>query len=230
MSVNEKMTAIADAIRGKTGKADALTLDQMAMEIEAIENGSGVDYLAQRLDGKLVSYESSEVTEIALSAFSDCTSLCYVSLPNATHIGGKAFLNCDNLEIALLPNAEEIHYGAFRNCDKLKEFVAPKLNAQRFDAETFDACESITKIDVGRVGAISGYRAIGGTKGLEALIFRQTDAIVNLTVATAFTGSSIESGTGFIYVPSALLEEYKNATNWSVYADQFRAIEGSEYE
>ena len=222
MALIDKLTAIANAIRGKTGKADALTLDQMAMEIEAIENGSGVDYLVQRLDGTLVSYESSEVTEIALSSFSDCTSLCYVSLPNATHIGGKAFVNCINLEIALLPNAEEIEYGAFRNCYDLKEFVAPKLNAQRFDAEVFDDCKSITKIDVGRVGYISGYRALGGTESLEALIFRQTDAIVTLNVTNALTG--------YIYVPSVLLEEYKNATNWSVYADQFRAIEGSEYE
>lgn len=36
MSINAKMTAIADAIRGKTGKIDALTLDQMAVEIGGI--------------------------------------------------------------------------------------------------------------------------------------------------------------------------------------------------
>lgn len=37
MSVNEKMTAIADAIRAKTGGTDKLTLDQMAADIEAID-------------------------------------------------------------------------------------------------------------------------------------------------------------------------------------------------
>lgn len=36
MSVNEKMTAIADAIRGKTGKTGTLTLDQMSTEINSI--------------------------------------------------------------------------------------------------------------------------------------------------------------------------------------------------
>ena len=41
MSVNSKMTAIADAIRGKTGGTTPLTLDQMATEINNI--GVGVD-------------------------------------------------------------------------------------------------------------------------------------------------------------------------------------------
>lgn len=41
MSVNEKMTAIAEAIRGKTGKSDTLTLDQMPLEIAGIEAGGG---------------------------------------------------------------------------------------------------------------------------------------------------------------------------------------------
>lgn len=41
MSVHEKMTAIADAIRGKTGKTGQLTLDQMASEIASIKTGVG---------------------------------------------------------------------------------------------------------------------------------------------------------------------------------------------
>lgn len=43
MSVNEKMTAIADAIRAKTGGTAALTLDQMAEEIAGIQGGGGSD-------------------------------------------------------------------------------------------------------------------------------------------------------------------------------------------
>ena len=41
MSVNEKMTAIADAIREKTGGTDPLTLDAMAEAIAGIETGGG---------------------------------------------------------------------------------------------------------------------------------------------------------------------------------------------
>ena len=39
MSLKEKMTAIADAIRAKTGKTGALTLDGMAREIAGITTG-----------------------------------------------------------------------------------------------------------------------------------------------------------------------------------------------
>jgi hypothetical protein len=41
MALIDKLTAIADAIRGKTGKTDGLTLDQMATEIAGIEAGGG---------------------------------------------------------------------------------------------------------------------------------------------------------------------------------------------
>ena len=41
MALTDKLTAIADAIRGKTGKSDGLTLDQMATEIAGIEAGGG---------------------------------------------------------------------------------------------------------------------------------------------------------------------------------------------
>lgn len=42
MSVKEKLTAIADAIRGKTGRSDTLTLDEMAEAVSSI-SGSGID-------------------------------------------------------------------------------------------------------------------------------------------------------------------------------------------
>ena len=39
MALTDKLTAIANAIRGKTGKEDSLTLEQMVTEIEGIEAG-----------------------------------------------------------------------------------------------------------------------------------------------------------------------------------------------
>lgn len=41
MALTNKLTAIADAIRGKTGKSEEMTLDQMAIEIAGISSGGG---------------------------------------------------------------------------------------------------------------------------------------------------------------------------------------------
>jgi hypothetical protein len=57
------------------------------------------------------------------------------------------------------------------------------------------------------------------------LILRNTTQIVTLNKTNAFADTPIASGTGYIYVPSALVDSYKAATNWSSYANQFRALE-----
>ena len=49
--------------------------------------------------------------------------------------------------------------------------------------------------------------------------------ICNLKSSGAFLNTPIAQGAGYVYVPKALLEEYKIATNWTLYAAQFRAIE-----
>jgi hypothetical protein len=58
------------------------------------------------------------------------------------------------------------------------------------------------------------------------LILRNENDIVTLSSSKVFdTSDGIGAGTGYIYVPTALIEEYKSATNWSTYATQFRALE-----
>jgi hypothetical protein len=42
---------------------------------------------------------------------------------------------------------------------------------------------------------------------------------------SGYPNSAIADGKGYIYVPRTLVNSYKTATNWSVYANQFRALE-----
>lgn len=65
-TVNDKMKAIADAIRAKTGKTDPLTLDGMAAEIAAISGGEetptiGTCELEVYYDGEEYFYFHEEV-------------------------------------------------------------------------------------------------------------------------------------------------------------------------
>ena len=48
-----------------------------------------------------------------------------------------------------------------------------------------------------------------------------------LTSKYALYNTPIAKGTGYIYVPDALVNDYKKATNWSVFANQIKPL--SEY-
>lgn len=68
-----------------------------------------------------------------------------------------------------------------------------------------------------------------GYKGLYNLVIR-TESVCTLSLApaTAFgTDSPLVLGTGYVYVPDSLVDSYKEATNWSVIADQIKPL--SEY-
>lgn len=50
-------------------------------------------------------------------------------------------------------------------------------------------------------------------------------SVFRLTDTSAFQASSIRNGgTGFVYVPDNLVDEYKSATNWSTVADQIKPL------
>ena len=59
---------------------------------------------------------------------------------------------------------------------------------------------------------------------LTTVILRKNQ-VCTLANVSAFNSTPIKSGTGYVYVPSALVDSYKTATNWSTYAAQIRAIE-----
>lgn len=79
MSVFDKMTAIADAIRGKTGGTAALTLDQMATAIAGLEAGEGVSLpgVAEVSCGEFV--PASDVSAMSIShGLSERPQLCAI--------------------------------------------------------------------------------------------------------------------------------------------------------
>ena len=230
MALTDKLTNIADAIRGKTDKTEAMTLDQMVTEIAAIETGGGEDYLAQRLTNTLTHYENNDILFINDSGFDSCKALVSVSCANVKKLGARVFWQCHNLEYVSFPALQEIWYTAFRFCYKLKEFVVltPQTRAAGGNGEAFSDCTSLEKVDI-NINQIDN-RFFTNCKALATVILRKADAITVNGGTNTFDNTPVKSGTGYIYVPSALLEEYKTATNWSVYAEQFRTIEGSAYQ
>lgn len=106
-------------------------------------------------------------------------------------------------------------------CTKLTSVVLPAVRTT--DGNSMNGCSALTKADFSNLKTIR-YSTFYSNKKLVTLIIR-TQAVANLEKTSAFKDTPIESGTGYVYVPSALVDSYKSATNWSTYANQIRAIE-----
>ena len=88
---------------------------------------------------------------------------------------------------------------------------------------SFMGCSNLAKIDFDVLEEMKDadfYEC----SALKAVIIR-SPAVCTMSTSNAFKSTPIASGTGYVYVPAALVDSYKAATNWSVYADQIRAIE-----
>lgn len=96
-------------------------------------------------------------------------------------------------------------------------------NVDDIRSYSFYDCTKLSYMDLPAVEAIGAY-ALNGCSELSRLILRVNSACCVLG-GHAIEHTPIASGTGYIYVPSALIEDYKVATNWTTYAGQFRALE-----
>ena len=106
-------------------------------------------------------------------------------------------------------------------CTKLTSVVLPAV--QVTNANAMLGCSALTQADFSNLQHIQ-HSTFYGNKKFATLIIR-TQAVAKLDATSAFKDTLIASGKGYVYVPSALVDSYKTATNWSTYADQIRAIE-----
>lgn len=156
--------------------------------------------VAALLGNTMTVLDNSLVTSLRTRVCQAATKLITVNLPNVTSLGAYAFYQCSNLETVTLPKLTTISTQIWYMCPKLERADCGQLKS--ISAQTFASCAA-----------------------LKTLILRKTDSICTLSNANGVSGSGIGKGTGYVYVPSALIDTYKTATNWSTFAAQFRAIE-----
>lgn len=137
--------------------------------------------------------------EVPIKAFESNSVITKLTSPFFVNIGAKAFKGCTSLATVDLPAAVSIGQAAFSTCPALTAAIFSE--ASIFERLAFIDCSA-----------------------LKTVILRNAK-----TVATSdfeiFMRTPIESGTGYIYVPRALVDSYKAADGWSTYASQFRALE-----
>lgn len=150
MSVNEKMTAIADAIRAKTGGTEPLTLDGMAKAIAGIQAGDG-DYTNEQIAALLTRTVTDfpfpdGITSIGGYVFQGCSALVLTELPDTLKsIGQNAFANCSSICIKRIPdNVALLGKSAFYYCSGIEELSLP--GGLQMLQGTFSGCSSLAKV------------------------------------------------------------------------------------
>ena len=170
----------------------------------------------------ITDYTNDRVMSIGQSAFRYCYALTTVDFSQATSIGEHAFDRCNNLTSANFPAATSIGLNAFEYCTNLTS--ADFSAATSIGQSALFYCTNLTSANFPAATSI-GSGAFSYCSKLTSLILRVTTQVCTLSNTSAFNNTPIKSGTGYIYVPAALIDSYKTATNWTTYANQFRALE-----
>lgn len=217
---DELITAIKTALQGKASGGGTPTPTQ-EKTVDITENGT---FEVIPDDGYALSKVTANVN-VASSGGGDeipwlTREITEYSNPTLTKLGAYA-LSGTNIVTLNLPMLTTIAGYAFYQCTKLTEVNFPLLT--EVPNNGFREFSGVVKADFASI-TIARSNCFYKCTSLETLILR-TQSVITLASGTTFTATPIANGTGYIYVPSALVDSYKAATNWSAFADQFRAIE-----
>ena len=186
---------------------------------------------------RLVTANFPNATYFGGRAFANCKKLQTIYAPQVSSMGGSCFFQCAVLREANFPNLTSFGHSSntsmFTTCTSLVKVSLPKVTEIR--NACFSMCINLPRLDFPMVTYIS-TKAFNDCRSLKILALRSGD-ICTLQNVDAFNYCYHFRGTvdatynpdglkdGYIYVPRALIEDYKVATNWVTFADQFRALE-----
>ena len=221
--------AIRDAIVGKGGTLPpGSPMESYAAAITNLPSSGGggsveIPFRSRlTVPGDTDPWHLTSLTAIGVTdyAFRGDTLLTTVSLPAATSIGTYAFYGCTSLTAADFPLVTSIGTYAFYGCTSLTAADFPLVTS--IDTSALQNCTSLTTVSLPLVTSISSY-ALRNCTSLTSLTLSKNQ-VATLSSTSAFTGTPIASGTGYVYVPDNLVDQYKAATIWVTYANQILPI------
>ena len=147
-------------------------------EVGVMYSKSG-EYSGDVVIPSTVTYNGKQytVTSIGSKAFSGCTRLKKVTIPNSvTSIGNEAFYYCIDLTTVTVPNSvTSIGNRAFENCTGLKTVtLGNSVTSIRF--RSFYGCTGLTTVKIGNSVTTIGYKAFDGCTDLTTVIWNARNA------------------------------------------------------
>lgn len=187
---------------------DLLTLALARKGKPNIGGGGQLVDLTKKLLLRTLSGEFTEntLTEIGMYALSYCHALTKIVMQNCVTISNGAFRNCDSVTSAAFDKANFVGSNSFADCHALQSITIGGSGAQvMIESSAFVNCYHLTSV-------VLPFDSV--------CVLENTNAFSRTPIAdSSYTGSY-----GTIYVPQNLVNSYKSATNWSVYADRITGI------
>lgn len=176
------------------------TIDDIILALQNKVAGSGSTDIEDAMVTRELSgnYINNRVTSIGTESLR-ATQITGLHCEEVLTVGGEALRDCKNLVNIYLPK-----------CKTLQGY-------------SVGICPLLERVELHSIETIQAYSFYSCPK-LTTFIIRTTTKVCSLANTNAFSSTGISSGTGFVYVPDDLVDDYKGATNWSTYANQIKGL------
>ena len=160
------------------------------------------------------------VTSIGDYAFNGCSGLASIEIPDSvTNIEGYAFAYCISLTSIVIPNdITNINPNTFSYCSNLTNIVIPN-SVTSIVWSTFSGCSSLISLTIPLNVSTIGSMALQIGSSTDKATITMKGLFPPTIKSNTFNASYLNK----IYVPSASVTQYKNATNWANFADYIEA-------
>lgn len=232
MSIKSKIQSLVAAANTATGESDANLTDAVQTLVDGYgQGGATVDDLCRD------AWPSGDITltvcPTRAQAFSFCKKIQKVTATYSTGRPGMNVFQGSSITEFVGINVAQIETSMFFQCGSLVKVTAPKSNFYNYQA--FGGSTKLEVVDLGS-GAINRGAVFINCYKLQTMILRSSSLCAlggsNDLQNTPFRGYGGLTGT--LYVPAALVQQYKEATNWSALYNNgtmdVQPIEGSIYE
>lgn len=223
-----KLTAIANAIRTRGGTQAQLTLDQMPQAVADIPGGGGGFDWSQWTGGIQFKPEARgsyypttplDLTGIDTSSFTSMEAMFQ-------GLTGIPSIDTSTMDTSNVANMSAM----FQRCSALRSLDLYTFNTSNVTTfySMFYGCASLksvnlASIDTASKSAMTGYM-FNSDANLEAVIWATRSQTVQPLSATPNQYFLPTNAPTVFYVPDALVEDYKTATNWSTIATRIKGI------